>query len=244
MRSEAANRLEELTATREGAEQCSSLFTHRSSPRIKRLGIADYEPTWRAMREFTAARDAGTADELWLVQHPPVYTLGVAGRSEHLPRTATNIPVVRSDRGGQVTYHGPGQIVAYLLLDLKRRSLSVRPVVRIMERSVIDLLADFGVTAEGRVDAPGVYVDGAKIAALGLRIRQGCCYHGLALNADMDLEPFRAIDPCGYPGLAVTQLRTLGITESVDALATRLSRHLLRVLEASTAIKRRQSDER
>ena len=193
---------------------------------VRKLGLADYEPTWRAMQAFTAARTAETADELWVLQHPPVYTLGIAGKAEHLPRVANGIPVVRSDRGGQITYHGPGQLVVYVLLDMRRRGLSVRPLVRTMEQAVIDLLAACGVAALGRNDAPGVYVGEAKIAALGLRIRNGCCYHGLALNVDMDLRPFDAINPCGYPGLAVTQTRDLGIAETLDALSVKLVEHL------------------
>jgi len=200
----------------------------RPSPfTVRKLGLAEYEPTWRAMRDFTAGRTADTPDEIWLLQHPPVYTLGVAGKPEHLPRVEHGIPVVRSDRGGQVTYHGPGQLVIYLLLDMRRRGLSVRPLVRMMEQAVIDVLAVFGIAAHGRNDAPGVYVGEAKIAALGLRIRNGCCYHGLALNVDMDLSPFDAINPCGYPGLAVTQTRDLGITEALDALSGKLIEHLL-----------------
>ena len=200
----------------------------RPSPfTVRKLGLADYEPTWHAMQEFTARRDAATPDELWILQHPPVYTLGVAGKPEHLPRVEHGIPVVRSDRGGQVTYHGPGQLVIYLLLDMRRRGLSVRPLVRMMEQAVIDVLAVFGIASHGRNDAPGVYVGEAKIAALGLRIRNGCCYHGLALNVDMDLSPFDAINPCGYPGLAVTQTRDLGITEALDALSGKLIEHLL-----------------
>jgi len=199
-------------------------------PHVRRLGRVEYETAWRAMQSFSLGRSADTADELWLLEHPPVYTLGIAGRAEHLPRAASAIPVIKTDRGGQVTYHGPGQIVAYLLLDLRRRGISVRPLVRMMERSVIDLLATYGIAAAGRVDAPGVYVDGAKIAALGLRVRNGCCYHGLAFNVDMDLSPFRSIDPCGYPGLAVTQARDLGIRDSMDALSEKLSRHLVQAL--------------
>lgn len=195
--------------------------------RVRIHGRAEYEPTWRAMQEFTAKRGADGADELWLTEHPPVYTLGVAGRAEHLPRVANGIPVIRTDRGGQITYHGPGQIVAYLLLDMRRRGLTVRPLVRLMEQAVIDLLAAYGIAGEGRMEAPGVYVNGAKIAALGLRIRNGCCYHGLAFNADMDLSPFHAIDPCGYSGLAVTQARDLGIPDDVVALGDKLVRHLL-----------------
>ena len=195
--------------------------------RVRRLGRAEYEPTWRAMQAFTTQRGADSADELWLLEHPPVYTLGVAGRTEHLPRVANGIPVVRTDRGGQITYHGPGQVVLYLLLDLRRRGLSVRPLVRIMEQAVIDLLAAYGVAAAGRHEAPGVYVDGAKIAALGLRIRNNCCYHGLAFNVDMDLSPFHAIDPCGYSGLAVTQARDLGMVDGAEFLGEKLVRHLL-----------------
>jgi lipoyl(octanoyl) transferase len=198
--------------------------------RVRRLGRVDYEPTWREMQERTTRREPGDADEIWLLEHPPVYTLGVAGRQEHLPRTATGIPVVKTDRGGQVTYHGPGQAVAYLLLDLRRRGLSVRPLVRTMEHAVIDLLASYGIASENRTEAPGVYVNGAKIAALGLRIRNGCCYHGLAFNVDMDLSPFHTIDPCGYPGLAVTQARDLGITDGMERLGEKLVEHLLKKL--------------
>ncbi|HEV8693797.1 MAG TPA: lipoyl(octanoyl) transferase LipB, partial [Lysobacter sp.] len=146
---------------------------------MRRLGLAQYEPTWRAMQNFTAARSAGTADELWLVEHPPVYTLGLNGKAQHLPRTQNGIPVIKVDRGGQITYHGPGQIVVYTLLDLRRRGLGVRGLVRMLENAVIELLADYGVEANGSVDAPGVYVAGAKVAALGLRVRNGCCFHGL-----------------------------------------------------------------
>ncbi|WP_206434515.1 lipoyl(octanoyl) transferase LipB [Iodobacter ciconiae] len=171
--------------------------------------MLEYEPTWRAMQTFTDGRSADTPDEIWLVEHPPVYTQGQAGKPEHLI-AATNIPVVQIDRGGQITYHGPGQVVAYVLLDLRRNGLGVRELVRKLEQSVIDTLADFGVTAYGKVDAPGVYVNPklgeAKIASLGLRIRKGCSYHGLALNVNMDLTPFDWINPCGYAGMRVTQL--------------------------------------
>lgn len=197
---------------------------------VRQLGLVEYEPTWRAMQALTARRDAGTYDEIWILQHPPVYTLGVAGKAEHLPRTDNGIPVIRIDRGGQITYHGPGQLVAYLLLDMRRLGLSVRPLVRRMEQAVIDLLAEHGVSGERRADAPGVYVGAAKIAALGLRIRNGCCYHGIALNVDMDLAPFHAINPCGYPGLAVTQMRDLGIADGVELVGTRLTQHLIRAL--------------
>ena len=204
--------------------------TRETAVLVRRLGIAEYEPTWRAMQKFTAARTAATADEIWLLQHPPVYTLGVAGRAAHLPRNAGAVPIVRIDRGGQITYHGPGQLVAYLLLDMKRRGLTVRPLVRCMEQAVIDLLAEYGISAAGRVEAPGVYVGQAKIAAVGLRIARGCSYHGLALNVDMDLSPFHAIDPCGYPGLAVTQLSDLGVTETPEHAGDKLARHLSRLL--------------
>lgn len=195
--------------------------------RLRRLGRVQYEPTWRAMQEFSVERVVDAADEIWLLEHAPVYTLGVAGRPEHLPRVANGIPVVRTDRGGQITYHGPGQVVVYTLLDLRRRGLTVRPLVRMLEQSVIDLLATYGVAAAGRVEAPGVYVGGAKVAALGLRIRNGCCYHGLAFNVDMDLSPFHAIDPCGYSGLAVTQARSLGITDALDELGGKLVRSII-----------------
>ncbi len=188
---------------------------------VKRLGRVDYVPTWKAMKALTAARTPETPDELWLVEHPPVYTLGLAGKPEHLLRS-TDIPVVNIDRGGQITYHGPGQIVAYLMLDLKRRGIGVKELVNRIEQAVIDLLADHGIAAERREKAPGVYVNGAKIAALGLRIKNGCCYHGLALNVDMDLTPYQAINPCGYAGLTVTQTRDLGIEDGTDVLGDKL----------------------
>ncbi len=209
----------------------STLEVSRPAALIRDLGLVAYEPAWRAMQEFTARRGADTPDELWVVQHPPVYTLGIAGEAEHLPRADNGIPVVKIDRGGQITYHGPGQVVIYLLLDMRRRGLTVRPLVRLMERAVINLLAEHGVAAQGRVAAPGVYVGEAKIAALGLRIKNGCCYHGLALNVDMDLSPFHAINPCGYPGLEVTQMRDLGIGDTPQLAGTKLVQHLLRVLQ-------------
>ena len=173
---------------------------------IRELGQVAYEPTWLAMKRFTDDRGPHTQDEVWLVQHPSVFTQGQAGKAEHLLLPG-DIPVVKSDRGGQVTYHGPGQLVAYLLLDVRRLGFGVRELVSRMERCLIDLLASYGVSAVAKADAPGVYVDGDKIASLGLRIRNGCSFHGLALNVDMDLEPFRRINPCGYAGLAMTQLR-------------------------------------
>ena len=208
----------------------SSILRSESSIPVKRLGRVDYAPTLQAMQQFTTDRNDDTADELWLLEHPPVYTLGLAGRDEHLPRVDNGIPVEHIDRGGQITYHGPGQVVVYLLLDMKRRGLTVRPLVRLMEQAVINLLADHGVNAVYRADAPGVYVDNAKIAALGLRIRRGCCYHGLALNVDMNLGPFRDINPCGYPGLDVTQTRDLGIAGTPDSISEQLIQHLTRLL--------------
>lgn len=196
---------------------------------VRRLGVVEYEPTWQAMRAFTDARGTTTADEVWLLQHPPVYTLGQAGKPEHLLRE-TPIPLVKIDRGGQITYHGPGQVVAYLLLDLHRRHLKVRELVQLMEQAVIDCLADYGIAAERKDKAPGVYVDGAKIAALGLRVRNGCSYHGLSLNVDMDLAPFSWINPCGYEGLRTIQIKDFGITEDVDSVGERLLAHLERLL--------------
>lgn len=192
------------------------------SPLVRELGLLPYVPTWERMREFTLARTAETPDELWLLEHPPVYTVGIAGKTEHWPRTGNGIPVVRVDRGGQITYHGPGQLVAYLLLDLRRRGITIRPLVRRMEQAVINLLAGYGVTAHGREDAPGVYVGSAKIAALGLRVKNGCCYHGLALNVDADLTPFLDINPCGYAGLEVTRTCDLGITDTKALLGQKL----------------------
>jgi lipoyl(octanoyl) transferase len=175
---------------------------------VRRLGRTDYAASWRAMRGFTDERGPLTDDELWLCEHPPVFTLGPAGRREHVLDPG-EIPVVRTDRGGQVTYHGPGQLVAYLLFDLRRAGTGVKRLVNQLEQAVIDLLAGLGVDATARPDAPGVYVDGAKIASVGLRVRHGCSYHGIALNVDADLEPFRRINPCGYAGLAVTRLLDL-----------------------------------
>ena len=203
---------------------------HVPEVRVRRLGRVEYEPTWRAMQKMTAERTPRTPDEIWVLEHPPVYTLGIAGRSEHLPRGPNPIPVIRVDRGGQITFHGPGQVVVYLLLDLRRRELTVRSLVRMMEQAVVDSLGARGVIAERRAGAPGVYVNGAKIAALGLRVKNGCCYHGLAFNADMDLKPFYAVDPCGYPGLAVTQARDLGIAVPMERLGGELVDHLLKQL--------------
>ncbi len=197
---------------------------------IKSLGMVEYEPTWRAMQRFTAERTTETPDEIWLVQHPPVYTLGQAGKAEHLLHP-TGILVIKTDRGGQITYHGPGQIVAYLLLDLRRWKINVRELVRLMEQAVIDLLADYGVKAEGREDAPGVYIGNAKIASLGLKVKNGCCYHGLAFNVDMDLAPFANINPCGYEGLRVTQWIELGVTAQLEELQAELTQNLVHGLQ-------------
>ncbi|UVO17663.1 lipoyl(octanoyl) transferase LipB [Stutzerimonas stutzeri] len=196
---------------------------------IRELGLIDYQTAWQAMQRFTNQRGPQTGDELWLLQHPPVFTQGQAGKAEHVLFPG-DIPVVQVDRGGQVTYHGPGQLVCYLLIDVRRRGIGVRALVSHIEQSLIDLLASYGVAALAKPDAPGVYVDGAKIASLGLRIRNGRSFHGLALNVDMDLEPFRRINPCGYAGLAMTQLRdligTVDFSEVVGRLRTQLARHL------------------
>jgi len=193
--------------------------------RVRACGRVDYAEAMEDMRAFTDARTGNTEDELWLLEHDPVFTLGQAGKKEHLldPR---DIPVVQSDRGGQVTYHGPGQLVGYLLFDIRRLGVNVRELVTGIESSIVDLLADYGIEAQPRPGAPGVYVRGRKIAALGLRIRKGRCYHGLSLNVDMDLEPFSRINPCGFQGLEVTQLRDLGVDEDLSCVASRLVNHL------------------
>ena len=187
---------------------------------IRKLGRAEYLPTWQAMREFTRGRNDATADELWLVEHPPVYTVG---QGAEIPAINNEIPVVKTDRGGDITYHGPGQIVVYTLVDLARRSIKVKRFVWLLEQAVIDLL---GRRAERKPGAPGVYVGGAKIAALGIRVVRGRAYHGLALNVDMDLSPFNAIDPCGYPGLRVTQMKDLGISTTGELVAQSVMRNL------------------
>jgi lipoyl(octanoyl) transferase len=196
-----------------------------SSIKVRYAGLMDYLSTWQAMKDFTGSRTKNTPDEIWLLQHPPVYTQGVAGKPEHLLYN-DGILVIRTDRGGQVTYHGPGQIVAYLLLDMRRLKLGVRELVRKIENAIVDLLWDYRISAEGRADAPGVYVDGAKIAALGLKIKNGCCYHGLSLNVNMDLVPFAAINPCGYSGLRITQTRDLGVTDELETLRWKLAEKL------------------
>jgi len=200
------------------------------TPLVRILGLVEYQSTWDAMKTFTAQRTAATRDEIWLLQHPPTFTQGQAGLPEHL-LNAHDIPVVKIDRGGQITYHGPGQIVAYLLLDLRRWKINVHELVRLMEQAVVDLLAEHGITALGREDAPGVYVGDAKIAALGLKIRHGCCYHGLSLNVDMNMTPFSYINPCGYQGLRVTQARDQGIDIPLETLQSQLADNLVGLLQ-------------
>lgn len=203
--------------------------------RLRRRGREAYDASWQAMRAFTDARGPDTDDEIWLLEHPPVYTLGMAGRLEHVLGETDGIPLVRSDRGGQVTYHGPGQLVVYLLLDLKRLGLGVKALVEHTEQAVIDLLAGLDIEAQRRAGAPGVYVNGAKIAALGFRVRRGCCYHGLALNVDGDLRPFERINPCGYAGLSVTSLAVLGRELAVDEAGDRLAGYLAATLSLPVA---------
>ncbi len=189
------------------------------------LGLRDYETVWREMRDFTDTRDSARTDELWLLEHHPVFTLGQAGKEEHLIAPG-DIPVIKTDRGGQVTYHGPGQLVAYLLFDIRRQGLTVRDLVGGIEASVVNLLSDYQIESETDRKAPGVYVSGHKIAALGLRVRKGCSFHGLSLNVDMDLEPFTRINPCGYEGLEVVQLRELGVTDTINEVAEKLDAHI------------------
>ncbi len=195
---------------------------------VRQLGTAEYLPTLEAMREFTARRGADTPDELWLLEHPPVYTLGLAADAAHGPKAGGAIPVVQVERGGEITYHGPGQVVLYTLVDLARRGIKVKQFVALLEDTVIELL---GSRAQRKPGAPGIYVAGAKVAALGIRVSRGCAYHGLALNVDMDLAPFAAIDPCGHPGMQVTQTRDLGIAESKEILGARLAAILVGKLE-------------
>ena len=206
------------------------------APVVRWLGQVDYEPAWQSMLDFTSARSAQTQDEIWVCEHPPVYTLGLAGKSEHL-LFDNGIPLIKIDRGGQITYHGPGQVVIYLLLDLARRNLKVRELVFRIEQAIIDSLGENDVAAQRLEGAPGVYVESqdhiAKVAALGLRVRKNGCYHGLSLNVDMDLSPFAAINPCGYAGMAVTQTRDLGVPLSAAQLAQVLVSHLIKQLESA-----------
>jgi lipoyl(octanoyl) transferase len=196
---------------------------------VRRLGLAEYEPTWRAMQRFTETRTAATADEIWLLEHPPVFTLGLNASRAHLLAPG-DIPVIQIDRGGQVTYHGPGQLVVYPLIDLQRAGFGVRDFVTALERAVIALAAQFGIGAECRRGAPGVYVDGHKLASVGVRVRRNGSYHGLALNVALDLQPFARINPCGYAGLTMTQLSALGGPRTVADCADALEPHLRRAL--------------
>lgn len=207
----------------------AALLSAVQAPLLRWLGRVDYEPTWRAMQAFTDARDATTPDEIWFLEHPPVFTLGMNAAPEHVLAPG-DIPLVQIDRGGQVTYHGPGQLVVYPLLDLRRLNIGVRQLVMALENAIIDVAASWNITAAGKRDAPGVYVENRKLASIGLRIRRGASYHGLAFNIAMDLEPFRRINPCGYRGLEVLDLKTLGVDANVhdvaDALAPRLLQRL------------------
>jgi lipoyl(octanoyl) transferase len=199
------------------------------TPIIRRLGLVEYEPTWRAMQRFTDERDASTPDEIWFLEHPPVFTLGMNASAAHVLAPG-DIPVVQIDRGGQVTYHGPGQLVVYPLIDLRRAGLGIRDLVTALERSVIDLAAERGVRAEARRSAPGVYVDGKKLASVGIRVRRGASYHGLAVNVSLDLGPFGRINPCGYEGLQMTRFADLAGPAAVAAAADEIEPHLLRAL--------------
>lgn len=193
---------------------------------VRSLGLQEYEPLWRAMQQFTDTRTADTPDEIWFTEHPPVFTLGLNASRDHLLAPG-DIPVIQIDRGGQVTYHGPGQLMIYPLIDLKRGRLGVRSLVTALEQTVVDLSANFGIEACSRSDAPGVYVKDRKIASVGLRVRRGASYHGMALNIDVDLEPFSRINPCGFSGLEVTDLKSIGITEGRDSIQARVQEHLL-----------------
>lgn len=197
---------------------------------IRSLGLTDYTPVWQSMQEFTNTRDGSTTDEIWFTSHRPVYTLGVNASREHLLAPG-EIPVVQIDRGGQVTYHGPGQLMIYPLIDLQRAGLGVRALVTALEQSVVDLAADLGIDAASRCAAPGVYVAGEKIASIGLRVRRGASFHGMALNVSMDLEPFERINPCGFSDLKVTDLHTLGVCDTTDVAQSLLLPHLLRHLQ-------------
>lgn len=199
-------------------QSASHAGTDATSLRVRRRGRFEYRAAWQEMQDFTEQRTAYTPDELWFLEHPPVFTLGRNGKDEHLLDPG-DIPVIRVDRGGQVTYHGPGQLVVYTLLDLRRRQLGVQSLVNCLEQAVLDLLADCGIPAHRREKAPGVYVEGRKIAALGLRVRRGCSFHGLSLNVNMDLAPFARINPCGYRDLEVTQLADLGLATTVEAIS-------------------------
>jgi len=198
---------------------------------VRQLGLQDYEQTWRAMQQFTQDRLPDTPDEIWVTEHPAIYTLGLNGKVEHLLNPG-DIPILKTDRGGQVTYHGPGQLVVYPLLDLKRLGLNIRQLVSLLEQAMITTLAHWQVVAEAKAEAPGVYVNNQKIGSIGLRIKNNCCYHGLSLNNDLDLSPFARINPCGYPGLAITQLADLGVTVSNAELAG----HIIRTITSQLSL--------
>lgn len=204
---------------------------------IRQLGLLDYTTVWHAMQNFTDHRDDTTPDELWLVEHPRVFTQGQAGKEEHLLMPG-DIPVVKVDRGGQVTYHGPGQQVIYFLLNLKRAKLGVRQLVTLIENAIVNSLSDYGINANAKPDAPGVYVDDKKVASLGLRVRKGCTFHGLAININMDLSPFERINPCGYAGLQMIQTADIGGPTSTNDAAKSLTKHIINLLERSTIIER------
>ncbi len=197
-----------------------------NSSEIIYLGRTDYEPTWQLMKDFTLQRDAGTRDEIWITEHPPIYTQGHSGKAEHILNSG-KIPVIAIDRGGQVTYHGPGQLVVYCLLDISRLGFGVRALVTHIENAIIAFLADYGIESAARADAPGVYIGDAKIAALGLRIRKGCCYHGLSLNLDMDLSPFAGINPCGFKNLAVTQMSDFNVDIELEQAGYQVAEYLV-----------------
>ena len=211
------------------SQPASSANQPLPAPEFRNLGRCEFEPVWAEMKDWALNRQGPEADRIWQVEHPPIFTLGRAGRPEHV-LAAADIPVLHIDRGGQVTYHGPGQLVVYPQVDLRRLKIGIRKLVEALENAVIDTLAGYGITAAARRDAPGVYVDGRKIAALGLRVRNGCTYHGLAFNVNMDLEPFQRINPCGYAGLEVTQVVSLGGPDDPDQVMNDLWPHLLRHL--------------
>lgn len=198
---------------------------------LRQLGLRDYQTVWRDMQQFTAERTGTTADEIWITEHPPVFTLGLNGKHEHVLQ-ASDIPLIQTDRGGQVTYHAPGQLVVYFLADLRRLAIGPRQAVTLLEQAMIIALAQYGVRAKARADAPGVYVEGKKIGALGLRIKRGCSYHGLSLNNAMDLTPFSYINPCGYAGLQVTRLADFGVRIQTRELAVPVVHHLIKAIES------------
>jgi lipoyl(octanoyl) transferase len=202
---------------------------------IKRYDVRDYEETYQAMRDFNELRNAESEDEIWLLEHPPVYTLGLSDKTEHLLNTA-NIPVIKTDRGGQVTYHGPGQLIAYLLIDLKRRPYAIKKLVSLMESAVIQYLGDYGIKSERKIGAPGVYINGEKIAALGVRVRKGCTYHGLAINIDMDLKPYKGINPCGYKDLVCTQLANYKKDISIAEVKEKFPAYLIKYLDQANDV--------